>query len=114
MRNGALNSPGAWSKGSAFRSPRFQPREAVAGKDIVLAATNLSFPVLDGSWIAGGASSRRSSAATGASAPELDNATFARAHLVAIGYLEQTRQDHAADIFHAIDAVRWIGREFVS
>jgi ornithine cyclodeaminase/alanine dehydrogenase-like protein (mu-crystallin family) len=80
-------------------------REAVAGKDIVLAATNSSSPVLDGTWIAGGAlvtsivnSDRRFPRR------ELDNATFARAHLVAIGYLEQTRQDHAADIFDAIDA----------
>ena len=80
-------------------------REAVAGKDIVLAATNSSSPVLDGSWIAGGAhvasivnSDRRFPRR------ELDNATFARAHLVAIGYLEQTRQDHAADIFEAVEA----------
>ena len=80
-------------------------REAVTGKDIVLAATNSSSPVLDGSWIAGGAhvtsivnSDRRFPRR------ELDNATFARAHLVAIGYLEQTRQDHAADIFEAVEA----------
>jgi ornithine cyclodeaminase/alanine dehydrogenase-like protein (mu-crystallin family) len=80
-------------------------REAVSGKEIVLAATNSSSPVLDGSWIAGGAhvtsivnSDQRFPRR------ELDNATFGRAHLVAIGYLEQTRQDHAADIFEAVEA----------
>ena len=80
-------------------------REAVAGKDIILAATNSSSPVLDGSWIADGAhvtsivnSDQRFPRR------ELDDATFARAHLVAIGYLEQTRQDHAADIFEAVEA----------
>jgi len=80
-------------------------REAVTGKDIVLAATNSSYPALDGSWIAGGAhvtsivnSDQRFPRR------ELDDATFARAHLVAIGYLEQTRQDHATDIFEAVEA----------
>ncbi len=80
-------------------------REAVSGKDIVLAATNSSTPVLDGSWIASGAhvtsivnSDKRFPRR------ELDDATFARARLVAIGYLEQTRQDHAADIFEAVEA----------
>jgi ornithine cyclodeaminase/alanine dehydrogenase-like protein (mu-crystallin family) len=80
-------------------------REAVSGKDIVLAATNSSSPVLDGSWIAAGAhvtsivnSDQRFPRR------ELDDATFARAHLVAIGYLEQTRKDHAADIFEAVKA----------
>ena len=80
-------------------------RETVVGKDIVLAATNSSSPVLDGSWIARGAhvtsivnSDQRFPRR------ELDNATFARAHMVAIGCLEQTRQDHAADIFEAVEA----------
>jgi ornithine cyclodeaminase/alanine dehydrogenase-like protein (mu-crystallin family) len=85
-------------------------REAVAGKEIVLAATNSSSPVLDGSWIADGVhvtsivnSDRRFPRR------ELDDATFARARLVAIGYLEQTRQDHAADIFEAVEtgALDW-------
>ena len=85
-------------------------REAVSGKDIVLAATNSSSPVLDGSWIATGAhvtsivnSDRRFPRR------ELDDATFARARLVAIGYLEQTCHDHAADIFDAVEtgALDW-------
>ena len=85
-------------------------RAAVAGKEIVLAATNSSSPVLDGSWIADGVhvtsivnSDRRFPRR------ELDDTTFARARLVAIGYLEQTRQDHAADIFEAVEtgALDW-------
>ncbi len=80
-------------------------QQAVTGKHIVLAATNSSSPVLDGAWIAGGAhvtsivnSDQRFPRR------ELDNATFARSRLVAIGYLEQTRQDRAADIFEAVEA----------
>jgi ornithine cyclodeaminase/alanine dehydrogenase-like protein (mu-crystallin family) len=79
-------------------------REAVAGKAIVLAATNASSPVLDGSWLSPGAhvtsivnSDRRFPRR------ELDDATFARASLVAIGYLEQTKRDHATDIFEAVE-----------
>jgi ornithine cyclodeaminase/alanine dehydrogenase-like protein (mu-crystallin family) len=80
-------------------------QEAVAGKAVVLAATNASSPVLNGSWLSPGAhvtsivnSDRRFPRR------ELDDATFARASLVAIGYLEQTERDHAADIFEAIEA----------
>jgi ornithine cyclodeaminase/alanine dehydrogenase-like protein (mu-crystallin family) len=80
-------------------------QEAVTGKAIVLAATNASSPVLDGSWLSPGAhvtsivnSDRRFPRR------ELDDATFARASLVAIGYLEQTERDRAADIFEAIES----------
>ena len=80
-------------------------QEAVAGKAIVLAATNASSPVLDGSWLSPGAhvtsivnSDRRFPRR------ELDDATFARASLVAIGYVEQTQRDRAADVFEAIES----------
>jgi alanine dehydrogenase len=85
--------------------PVASTQEAVEHKDIVLAATNSSAPVLDGAWLAPGAhvtsivnSDQRFPRR------ELDNATFARASLVAIGYLEQTKHDQAADIFTAIAA----------
>jgi ornithine cyclodeaminase/alanine dehydrogenase-like protein (mu-crystallin family) len=85
--------------------PVTSAQQAVAEKDIVLAATNASSPVLDGAWLKPGAhvtsivnSDQRFPRR------ELDNATFQRAKLIAIGYLEQTRQDHAADIFEAIEA----------
>lgn len=81
------------------------PDEAVKNKDLVLASTNASKPVLDGAWLSEGAhvtsivnSDRRYPRR------ELDNKTFARAEIVAIGSLEQSRQDHAADIFEAIAA----------
>lgn len=85
-------------------------REAVFGKDLVLAATNSSVPVLDGAWIQAGAhvtsivnSDRRFPRR------ELDDRTLERACVVVIGYLEQTRLDHAADIYRAIEsgALSW-------
>jgi ornithine cyclodeaminase/alanine dehydrogenase-like protein (mu-crystallin family) len=86
-------------------TPVASPQEAIANRDIVLLSTNASAPVLAGSWLAPGAhvtsivnSDQRFPRR------ELDNATFARAALVAIGYMEQTRQDQAADIFEAIAA----------
>jgi ornithine cyclodeaminase/alanine dehydrogenase-like protein (mu-crystallin family) len=80
-------------------------REAVENKDLVLASTNASTPVLDGTWLSPGAhvtsivnSDRRYPRR------ELDNETFARAAIVAIGSLEQSRQDQAADISEALAA----------
>jgi alanine dehydrogenase len=85
-------------------------REAVVDKDIVLASTNASSPVLDGAWLKPG-THVTSIVNSDQRFPrrELDNETFARAGLVAIGYLEQTRRDHAADIYEAIEsgALNW-------
>jgi alanine dehydrogenase len=90
--------------------PVASAQQAVANKMIVLASTNASAPVLHGAWLTPGAhvasivnSDRRFPRR------ELDNETFARARLVVIGYLEQTKQDHAADIFEAIEsgALSW-------
>jgi ornithine cyclodeaminase/alanine dehydrogenase-like protein (mu-crystallin family) len=85
--------------------PVASAERAIADKMIVLAATNASAPVLDGAWLTPGAhitsivnSDQRFPRR------ELDDATFARASLVAIGYVEQTRLDHAADIFGAVQA----------
>ena len=85
--------------------PVASAQQAIANKMIVLASTNASAPVLDGAWLAPGAhitsivnSDQRFPRR------ELDNETFARASLVVIGYVEQTKQDHAADIFEAIQA----------
>ena len=85
--------------------PVASAQQAIANKMIVLASTNASAPVLDGAWLAPGAhitsivnSDKRFPRR------ELDNETFARASLVVIGYVAQTKQDHAADIFEAIQA----------
>ncbi len=81
------------------------PRDAIAGKEIILASTNASSPVLNGAWLEPGAHVT-SIVNSDQRIPrrELDNETFARAKLVAIGCLEQTQKDHAADIFEAIEA----------
>lgn len=80
-------------------------RQAVEEKAVILASTNSSKPVLNGAWISPGAhvtsivnSDRRYPRR------ELDNETFARAQIVVLGSAEQSQQDHAADIFEAIDA----------
>lgn len=80
-------------------------RQAVEEKALVLASTNSSSPVLNGAWIMPGAhvtsivnSDRRYPRR------ELDNETFARAEIVVLASSEQSRQDHAADIFEAIEA----------
>jgi ornithine cyclodeaminase/alanine dehydrogenase-like protein (mu-crystallin family) len=80
-------------------------RQAVENKDLVLASTNASKPVLDGSWLCEGAhvtsivnSDQRYPRR------ELDDQTFARAQIVAIASVAQTREDHAADVFDAVAA----------
>jgi ornithine cyclodeaminase/alanine dehydrogenase-like protein (mu-crystallin family) len=85
--------------------PVENPKEAVEEKDIVVAATNSSRPVLEGSWISEGAhvtsivnSDQRFPRR------ELDNDTFARSDIVVIASLEQCQQDHAADIFESVEA----------
>ena len=78
---------------------------AVKDKQLILASTNSTEPILNGSWISEGAhitsivnSDQRFRRR------ELDDETFARADIVVVGYLEQTQRDHAADIFEAIEA----------
>lgn len=78
---------------------------AVKEKQLILASTNSTEPILNGSWISEGAhitsivnSDQRFRRR------ELDDETFARADIVVVGYLEQTQRDHAADIFEAIEA----------
>lgn len=80
-------------------------KQAIDDADIVLASTNASAPVLNGDWLKAGAhvtsivnSDRRMPRR------ELDDRSFARAAVVALGSIEQSRQDHAADIFEALDA----------
>lgn len=85
--------------------PRETPSDAVKDKDLVLASTNAAQPVLDASWLSEGAHVTSIVNSDGRyPRRELDNETFARAAIVAIGSLEQSRQDHAADIFEAVAA----------
>jgi len=80
-------------------------QQAVDDADLVLASTNASNPVLDGNWLKTGChvtsivnSDQRNPRR------ELDDRTFARAAIVALGSLEQSKQDQAADIVQAIEA----------
>ena len=80
-------------------------QQAVEDADLVLASTNASSPVLDGNWLKEG-SHVTSIVNSDQRIPrrELDNRTFARAAIVGLGSVEQSKQDQAADIFEAIEA----------
>jgi len=80
-------------------------RQAVDDADLVLASTNASSPVLDGDWLKEG-SHITSIVNSDQRIPrrELDNRTFARAAIVGLGSVDQSKQDQAADIFEAIEA----------
>lgn len=80
-------------------------KQAVEDADLILASTNASSPVLDGNWLRIG-SHVTSIVNSDQRIPrrELDNQTFARAAIVALGSVEQCKQDQAADILEAIAA----------
>lgn len=86
-------------------APVESARQAVEHADLVLASTNASTPVLDGNWLKPGCHVT-SIVNSDQRIPrrELDNRTFARASLVGLGSIEQSKQDHAADIFEAVEA----------
>lgn len=88
-------------------------RAAMAGADIVLAATNTNQPVFDGHWLepgqtvcsivasnvglvkAGGARSKRR---------EIDDDTLRRADLVVVNSIEQITKDEQGDLFDPLQA----------
>lgn len=80
-------------------------KQAVEDADLVLASTNASSPVLDGNWLKQGCHIT-SIVNSDQRIPrrELDNRTFARAAIVGLGSLEQSKQDRAADLFEAVKA----------
>lgn len=80
-------------------------QQAVEDADLVLASTNASSPVLDGDWLKVG-SHVTSIVNSDQRVPrrELDNRTFARAAIVGLGSVEQSKEDQAADIFDAVGA----------
>lgn len=80
-------------------------RQAVEAADLVLASTNASTPVLDGAWLKPGCHVT-SIVNSDQRVPrrELDNRSFARAALVVLGSVEQSKNDHAADMFEAVEA----------
>lgn len=86
-------------------APVESARQAIEDADLVLASTNASAPVLDGEWLKPGCHVT-SIVNSDQRIPrrELDNRTFARASLVGLGSIEQSKLDHAADIFEAVEA----------
>lgn len=87
------------------------PREAVQGVDIVLAATNASVPVFDGSWlesgqhvtsivgsnvglVKGGFTSRKRR--------EIDDTTLTRMDIIVVASREQVLQDQQGDLYDPI------------
>lgn len=80
-------------------------RDAIEDADLVLASTNASAPVLDGAWLKPGCHVT-SIVNSDQRVPrrELDNRSFGRAAIVGLGSVEQSKNDHAADIFEALEA----------
>jgi len=84
-------------------------REAVEPADIVLTATSASRPVFDGAWLSPGChvvsirSSYRRDVATGRERRELDDATVARAAVLAVDSIEQARAQDSPEVGAALD-----------
>jgi ornithine cyclodeaminase/alanine dehydrogenase-like protein (mu-crystallin family) len=94
-------------------APAASAEEAVRGADIVIAATTATAAVVLGKWLAPGMHIN----AIGANFPqkrELDDEAVARASLIAVDSIEQSRQE-AGDLIQAFgaDETRWSAvREF--
>lgn len=87
--------------------PAASAEDAVRGADIVIAATNSTSPVVLGEWLSPGMHIN----AIGANFPqkrELDDAAVARASLIAVDSIQQSRQE-AGDLIQAFaaDETRW-------
>ena len=98
--------------------PVSSPQEAVRGVDIVLAATNSSVPVFDGTWlepgqhvttIVGSNVGLVKGGFTAAKRREIDDTTLARSHVLGIVSVQQAVQDEQADIFDPVQrgVIKW-------
>ncbi|HXV79122.1 MAG TPA: ornithine cyclodeaminase family protein [Candidatus Binatia bacterium] len=98
--------------------PVTSPQEAVRGVDIVLAATNSSVPVFDGSWlepgqhvttIVGSNVGLVKGGFTAAKRREIDDTTLARSHVLGIVSVQQAIQDEQADIYDPVQrgVIQW-------
>lgn len=88
------------------------PREAVAGVDIVLAATNASVPVFDGTWlepgqhvtsIVGSNVGLVESGFTPRKRREIDDTTLRRMDVIVVASREQVFQDRQGDLYDPIE-----------
>jgi ornithine cyclodeaminase/alanine dehydrogenase-like protein (mu-crystallin family) len=98
--------------------PVSSAKEAVRGVDMVLTATNSSVPVFDGNWlepgvhvttIVGSNVGLVKGGFTKAKRREIDDATVARSHVLAIASVQQAVQDEQGDIFDPVERgiIRW-------
>src|SRR4029453_8637568 len=94
------------------------PQEALRGVDIVLAATNSSVPVFDGSWLEPGQNVTTivgsnvglvKGGFTAAKRREIDDKTLARSHVLGIVSVQQAIQDEQADIYDPVQrgVIKW-------
>ncbi|MBM2809804.1 MAG: hypothetical protein HW416_563 [Chloroflexi bacterium] len=88
------------------------PREAVAGVDIVLAATNSSVPVFDGNWlepgqhvtsIVGSNVGLVEAGFTPRKRREIDDTTLTRMDVIVVASREQVFQDRQGDLYDPIE-----------
>ena len=80
-------------------------RDAVSGADLVVAATNTSRPIVDGSWLAPGAHVVSIvSGDEGMPRRELDNEVFRRAALVVAHTREGARRQPQGDLWEVVEA----------
>jgi alanine dehydrogenase len=87
------------------------PREVIRGADVILAATNSSVPVFDGSWLEAGVHVTTivgsnvgllKGGFTSTKRREIDDATLARSDVLAIVSIQQAMQDEQADIYDPV------------
>lgn len=98
--------------------PVASPEHAVRGMDMVLAATNASTPVFDGSWLEPGAHVTSivgsnvglvKGGFTKAKRREIDDMTLRRSAVIGINSIQQAIQDEQGDIFDPVETglIHW-------
>lgn len=106
----------AFAEAMAFTKLQIEPvntaREAIAGADIVVTATNSNVPVLDGTWLEPGTHVLSIVASNiglvqggfiRQKRRELDDETIRRSDCIAVCSREQARQDQQADIYDRVE-----------
>lgn len=89
--------------------PAETPREALAGADVALEASNTAVPVFSGQWLEPGmhvtsiaGSNRELTAQQGVVRKAIDEETVRRSNVIFVNLKEQIRQDQQGEIFQCI------------
>jgi ornithine cyclodeaminase/alanine dehydrogenase-like protein (mu-crystallin family) len=89
--------------------PAETPREALAGADVALEASNTAVPVFSGQWLEPGmhvtsiaGSNRELTAQQGVVRKAMDEETVRRSNVIFVNLKEQIRQDQQGEIFQCI------------